>query len=63
MADEFKLLADREYKLVTNGFDEEDISPLPLDQLDELFTISHIGSINASRNPAGLWKVLASMVK
>jgi hypothetical protein len=63
MADEFKALADREYKLVTNGYDEEDISPLPLDQLDEYFTISHIGSINASRNPAELWKVLAAMVK
>ena len=63
MADQFKAIVDREYKLVTNGFDEQDISPLPLDQLDELFTISHIGSINASRNPAKLWKTLAAMVK
>jgi len=63
MVDEFKTLVDRDYNLVTNGFDETDIAPLPLGQLDEQFTISHIGSINASRNPTGLWRVLSSMVK
>lgn len=63
MVDEFKTLVDRDYNLVTNGFDETDIAPLPLDQLDEQFTISHIGSINASRNPTGLWRVLSAMVK
>lgn len=63
MVDEFKSLVNREYNMVTNGFDEQDISPLPLNQLDEEFTISHIGSINASRNPAGLWKVLSALVK
>lgn len=63
MADEFNGIVKREYKLVTNGYDEEDISPLPLHQLDTKFTISHIGSINASRNPVGLWKVLAEMAK
>jgi len=63
MVDEFKTLVNREYNMVTNGFDEQDIAPLPLNQLDEGFTISHIGSINASRNPAGLWKVLSALVK
>jgi glycosyltransferase involved in cell wall biosynthesis len=63
MADEFNGIVKREYKLVTNGYDEEDISPLPLHQLDTKFTISHIGSINASRNPVGLWKALAEMAK
>jgi glycosyltransferase involved in cell wall biosynthesis len=63
MADEFNGIVKRDYKLVTNGYDEEDISPLPQNQLDTKFTISHIGSINSSRNPAGLWKVLSEMVK
>jgi len=63
MADEFNGIVKREYKLVTNGYDEEDISPLPLNLLDTKFKISHIGSINASRNPVGLWKVLAEMAK
>lgn len=62
MVQEFMAIVQRGYELVTNGFDEEDISPLPLNQLNTKFSISHIGSINASRNPAGLWKVLSEMV-
>jgi len=62
MANEFNTIVNRNYQLVTNGFDEQDISPLPQNQLDEKFTLSHIGSINASRNPFGLWRVLAEMV-
>jgi len=62
MASEFNTIVNRNYKLVTNGYDEEDICPLPADHLDLKFSISHIGSINASRNPLGLWKVLSEMV-
>jgi glycosyltransferase involved in cell wall biosynthesis len=62
MANEFNGIVKRDYKLVTNGYDEQDISPLTQNQLDTKFTISHIGSINASRNPVGLWKVLSEMV-
>lgn len=63
MMDEFKGIVKRDYNLVTNGYDEQDISPLPQNQLDIKFSISHIGSINASRNPVGLWKVLSEMTK
>ncbi len=63
MANEFDGIVKRDYKLVTNGYDEDDISPLPIDQLDLKFSISHIGSINASRNPVKLWKVISEMVK
>jgi hypothetical protein len=62
MENEFNGIVKRDYKLVTNGYDEQDINPLPQNQLDTKFTISHIGSINASRNPVGLWKVLSKMV-
>ena len=62
MANEFIGIVKRDYNLVTNGYDEQDISPLTQNQLDTQFTISHIGSINASRNPVGLWKVLSEMV-
>jgi glycosyltransferase involved in cell wall biosynthesis len=61
MMNEFNGIVKREYNLVTNGYDEQDISPVPQNQLDTKFTISHIGSINASRNPVGLWKVLSEM--
>ena len=63
MANEFNVIVKRDYKLVTNGYDEDDISPLQIDQLDLKFSISHIGSINVSRNPLKLWKVLSEMVK
>ena len=63
MMNEFNGIVERGYKLVTNGYDEEDISPLPQNQLDNEFTISHIGSLNPARNPLILWKVLAEMVK
>jgi glycosyltransferase involved in cell wall biosynthesis len=63
MANEFKRIVNRAYNIVTNGFDEQDISQLPQDQLDTKFTISHLGSINSSRNPEKLWQVLAGMVK
>jgi len=62
MVTEFSTIVQREYKLITNGYDEEDISPLPPDHLDSKFTISHVGSINAARNPVRLWKVLSEMV-
>lgn len=63
MANEFNGIVKRDYCLVTNGYDEQDISPLPQNQLDEKFTVSHIGSINPSRNPVGLWKVLSDLSK
>jgi len=63
MAVEFNGIVKRDYKLVTNGYDEEDISPLPRHELDSKFTIAHIGSINTSRNPIKLWKVLSEIVK
>ncbi len=63
MAKKFNRIVERDYKLVTNGFDEEDISPLPQNQLDTNFTVSHIGSLNLTRNPEKLWKVLSQMVK
>ena len=63
MINEFRNLLNREYKLVTNGFDEQDLSPMPLEQLDGKFTVSHIGSINATRNPIHLWKVLSQLVQ
>jgi len=63
MINEFTAIVKRDYNLITNGFDDSDITPLPLSQLDEEFTISHIGSINQARNPVKLWKVLSQMIK
>jgi len=61
MAMEFNRITQRGYHLVTNGYDEEDITPLPQNQLDTKFTIAHIGSLNTARNPEMLWNVLAEI--
>jgi len=54
--------ANRTVELVHNGYDEEDIiksnNPIDID-----FSIVHIGSINAARNPKVLWLALSELLK
>jgi len=45
---------------VTNGFDEV-LSDVNV-QLDPKFTMTHIGLMNADRNPKMLWEVLAEII-
>ncbi len=47
-------------EVITNGYDTDSIEEESI-VLDEKFTISHIGSMNAARNPKMLWKVLAEL--
>lgn len=44
---------------VTNGFDGEQIQE---SELDQTFTISHIGSLLSKRNPIVLWDVLEELI-
>lgn len=46
---------------ITNGFDTELIDSKI--ELDSTFTLTHIGLMNADRNPQMLWDVLAEIVK
>jgi hypothetical protein len=46
---------------VTNGYDGEIVEIH--DDLDLQFTLTHIGLMNADRNPKILWEVLAELVK
>ena len=51
---------NRNIYVITNGFDgvvSEDSSAL-----DKKFTITHIGMMNADRNPIQLWKVLKDLI-
>jgi glycosyltransferase involved in cell wall biosynthesis len=50
------------FKVITNGYDEEDISKTPLEK-DRKFSMAHIGTLVKDRNPDVLWKVLGEMVK
>ncbi|NVK03981.1 MAG: glycosyltransferase [Flavobacteriia bacterium] len=57
-----KMKFNKEVKVVTNGYDPADF----VDNsgvLDSEFTITHIGSMNADRNPHSLWKALEALLK
>jgi len=48
-------------KVITNGFDTEMDETSNVIILDEKFSITHIGLMNADRNPKTLWQVLAEL--
>lgn len=60
MVDEFSRLPHQRIKLITNGFDTADVSGKEQTP-DNMFTLSHIGTLNAARNPKTLWKVLGEI--
>ncbi|NNE77678.1 MAG: glycosyltransferase family 4 protein [Pricia sp.] len=55
---EFENLTKQPIKVITNGFDSDYGGGA---DLDENFTISHIGSLLTGRNPKNLWKVLSQI--
>jgi galactitol-specific phosphotransferase system IIB component len=56
---EFEQLTKKPIAVITNGFDGAPIQT----ELDNKFTISHIGSLLTDRNPKVLWKVLGELTK
>jgi len=60
MKDEYELLHPKKIQVISNGYDESDVQAGKL-KLDEKFSISHIGTLNAARNPKTLWKILAEI--
>ena len=60
MDEEYKLLQPKRIQTISNGFDESDVQSGEI-KLDEKFSISHIGTLNATRNPRTLWKVLSQI--
>lgn len=61
-SEDFKKLSNREVEVIRNGFDHADFGQ-NTHQLDNKFSICHIGSMNKDRNPDTLWKVLANKIK
>ncbi len=61
MQEEFAKQFNRNIELITNGFDEEDISEEKV--LDKKFSIAHIGTMVKTRNPVVLWKSLSDLIK
>lgn len=60
MTEEMMALGAPHVETITNGFDEEDF-PSDEVELDEDFTISHIGTFSPSRNHPAFWKALAEL--
>lgn len=57
---EFRTLTDKPIELITNGFDSDYTGGA---DLDDKFTISHIGSLLTGRSPNNLWKVLSEIAR
>lgn len=49
---------EKEVEVITNGFDPADFPETPWPALSQKFVITHIGSMNADRNPKALWPIL-----
>jgi glycosyltransferase involved in cell wall biosynthesis len=57
MKKEYETLNPKHIQVISNGFDESDTLKKGT-ELDKKFTISHIGTLNAARNPENIWKAL-----
>lgn len=62
MKDEYELLKPKRIQVISNGYDESDVQKAAID-LDPKFSISHIGTLNAARNPKTVWKVLSELCR
>lgn len=59
MKEEFELLQPRKMFVLTNGFDTDTETYDIL--LDAHFSLAHVGTLNAARNPKVLWQALADI--
>jgi glycosyltransferase involved in cell wall biosynthesis len=59
---EFEQIIERPIKIITNGFDVDDIENTGDILPDKKFSIAHIGSLVKTRNPVVLWKVLSRLI-
>ncbi len=57
---DFQQITQQPITVITNGFDDINLGKV---NLDDKFTISHIGSLLAERNPIVLWKVLSELIQ
>ncbi len=54
--------AESKFKVITNGYDEEDVSSGKVTK-DIKFSIAHIGTLVKDRDPQVLWRVLSKITK
>ena len=61
--DEFLEITDKPISVITNGYSAEDFELAETTELDQKFTIGHIGSLLSERNPEVLWQVLSELIE
>lgn len=57
---EFQMRTKRPIEVITNGYDVEPTKEI---MLDEKFSVSHIGSLLAERNPKNLWQAFSELAQ
>ena len=62
LSNELKTLGAKRVEIIENGFDPQDFLEDKNYELDEKFSIAHIGSFTPSRNHMVLWKALSHLV-
>lgn len=53
---------DLNIKIITNGFDPDDLPLIPLKDKFKRFTFAYAGKLNAQQNPINLWRALQKLV-
>ncbi len=61
MASGFRGIHDRNYDVITNGYDHEDTAQVINAEPDSKFSLAHIGTLVSTRNPVILWKALSEL--
>ena len=61
-AEGLKAISGRSVEVITNGYDPDDFMDVP-DFDYQFFSITHLGSMNADRNPENLWAALAALIE
>ena len=56
----FSKITQPPISVITNGFDDENVSSI---NLDSKFSLTHIGSLFDQRNPTLLWNVLSELIE
>lgn len=62
MKSDFIQIHNRDYAVITNGYDDDDISGVD-STTDIKFSLSHIGTMVKTRNPIALWEALNDELK
>jgi hypothetical protein len=61
-AKDLEALGAKNVEVITNGFDRADV-PKETAAVDDRYSLVHIGSMSATRDLPGLWKVLAAIAE